>query len=455
MEAWRDLSPYTGDLTADEEAWLQRLSKLKASDFVISLTDKRGQDEQVIIERQRDGQWWAGRYIGALSFKGRRLVIAPRLGVPVIETWLDQILGILAMPTSARHDPGETFIAKLLARVWCRAMDAATRHGLPMLRLPSQHEGVFVRGRLDVPRTIALRSEGREAVGSLTYDRSLMHPATRAIVCAERALGSMVPDTAEWRTERVRQVLPPLRAAVGSRPRLPTEHELSHVRYTPITKPFERAAQLSHRIASRLGYGVSHEDGRDEGILIDVAELWELFVLNCLRRSLPPTLQLDHGTHADRSDHFMRSLDGDKEIGKLKPDLLIRARDTVFAVLDTKYKRLRDSPERPRGIDPGDLYQIAAYSLRYSPDWGAALLYPLSEDSSNGEASYAERYGPWRSEAGTISFRRLPVDVSGCRAALSQLFNARAVDSDGHDRSEGGPKLEPALPTRTAAGQMR
>ena len=246
-----------------------------------------------------------------------------------------------------------------------------------MLRLPSRHEGVFVRGRLDVPRTIALRGEGREAIGSLTYDRSLTHPATQAIVCADRVLGSMIPDTAEWRTERVRQVMPPLRGAVGARPRLPTEHELSRVRYTPITKPFERAAQLSHRIASRLGYGVSAEDGRDEGLLIDVAELWELFVLNCLRRALPPTLELEHGTQADHSDYFMRSLDGSKEIGKLKPDLLIRSGDAVFAVLDTKYKRLQDSPERPRGIEPGDLYQIAAYSLRYRPSWGAALVYPI------------------------------------------------------------------------------
>lgn len=428
METWRDLSPYMGELTAEEQAWLQRLSRLSVDDFVISLADNEGRDGQPIIECQRDGHWWAGRYIGAVTFEGRRLVIAPRLGIPVIEAWLDQILGILAMPASARHDPRETFIVRLLARVWCRAIDAATRHGLPMLRLPSQHEGVFVRGRLDVARTISLRSEGREAVGSFTHDRSLVHPATRAIVCADRALGSMISDAAEWRTERVRQVLPPLRVAVGARPRLPTEHELSRVRYTPITKPFERAAQLSHRIASRLGYGVSQEDGRDEGILIDVAELWELFVLNCLRRALPPTLQLEHGTHANHSDYFMRSLDGDKEIGRLKPDLLIRAGDAVLAVLDTKYKRLKDSLERPRGIEPGDLYQIAAYSLRYRPSWGAALLYPLAEDSSDGETSYAELYGPWQSEAGTISFERLPIDVSGCRAALSALLSAHAYD---------------------------
>jgi 5-methylcytosine-specific restriction enzyme subunit McrC len=427
VDAWRDLSPYAGELTDDDHAWLKRLSAFTATDFVISLSDEEREEDQPIVELQRDGRWWAGRYVGAFTFEGRRLVIEPRLGISVIEAWLDQILGILALPASARHDPHETFMVRLLARVWCRTMDAATRHGLPLLRLPSRHEGAFVRGRLDVPATIALRGQGREAVGSLTHDRSLAHPATRAIVCADRALGSQIPDTAEWRTDRVRQVLPPLRAAVGARPRLPTTHELSRVRYTPITRPFARAADLSHRIASRLGYGVSDEEGRDEGILIDVAELWELFVLNCLRRVLPSGLQLDHGTRADRSEYFMRSVDGTREIGRLKPDLLIRADEKVIAVLDAKYKRLQDSPQRPRGIEPADLYQIAAYALRHGPDQGAALLYPLPPDSTDVEPSYAERHGPWRSEAGDISFRRLPVDVDGCCSALSSLLPAGAV----------------------------
>ncbi len=421
--AWRDLSPYEGELTNGDREWLERLSALRVQDFVVSLGEKEWHEHEPVVERRRDGRWCAGRYIGALTFEGRRIVIEPRLGVPVIEAWLEQILGILALPASARHDPSETFLVRLLARVWCRAIDHATRHGLPLLRLSSRHEGVFVRGRLDVPRTIALRSEGREALSSLTHDRSLAHPATRAIVCADRALGSLSSDTGEWRTDRVHQILPPLRAAVGVRPRLPSGYELARVRYTPITRPFEHAAQLSHRIASRLGYGVSDKGGRDEGILIDVAELWELFVLNCLRRALPPHLQLEHGTRADRGDCFMQNVDGTKEIGRLKPDLLVREGERAFAVLDAKYKRLQDSPQRPRGIEPADLYQIAAYALRYRPAWGSALLYPFPPDGDGSAgSSYAERYGPWHVEAGPISFRRLPVGVSACSAALSTLL---------------------------------
>lgn len=416
---WRDLSPYPGELTPEDHDWLQRLSRRDIQDFVIRVGSDDEEDEQSpIVERRSDGRWWAGRYIGALTFEGRRLIIEPRLGVTVIEAWLDQIFGLMATPASAQHAQTESFIVRLLARLWCRTIDAATRHGLPLLRLLRNHEGLFVRGRFDVAHTTTLMGEGRETIASITHDRSLSHPVTRAIVCADRALGTLLTDSAEWRTERVRQTLPPLRGAVGARPRLPSLYELSRVRYTPITLPFRRAAILSHRIASRLGYGATDDEGNEEGILVDVAELWELFVLNCIRQTTPGGLRVEHGTHARRRDFFLRSADGEHEIGRLKPDILVLDGEEIVAVIDAKYKLLVNSRERPTGVDPADLYQIVAYSMRFKPAGVAALVYPMPNATDDLKRSDAERYGPWRSEGHEIVFARLPTDVNGCREAL-------------------------------------
>jgi 5-methylcytosine-specific restriction enzyme subunit McrC len=416
---WRDLSPYPGELTPEDHDWLKRLSRRDIRDFVIRVGSDGEVDEwSPIVERRYDGRWWAGRYIGALTFEGRRLVIEPRLGVTVIEAWLDQIFGLMATSASAQHAQTESFIVRLLARLWCRTIDAATRHGLPLLRLPRNHEGLFVRGRFDVARTATLLSEGRETIASITHDRSLSHPVTRAIVCADRALGTLLTDSAEWRTERVRQTVAPLRGAVGARPRLPSLHELSRVRYTPITLPFRRAAILSHRIASRLGYGATNDEGNDEGILVDVAELWELFVLNCVRQIAPAGLRVEHGTTARRRDFFLRSADGEHEIGHLKPDILVLDGEHVTAVIDAKYKQLVNSRERPRGVDPADLYQIVAYAMRFKPAGGSALVYPKPTETNELDQSHAERYGPWHSEGHDIVFARLPTDVNGCREAL-------------------------------------
>jgi hypothetical protein len=78
----------------------------------------------------------------------------------------------IAPPVSACHTGTETFIVRLLARLWCRAVDNSTRHGLPLLRLPCSHEGLFVRGRLDRRRTIRFVSEGQTASG-IGHARSL------------------------------------------------------------------------------------------------------------------------------------------------------------------------------------------------------------------------------------------------------------------------------------------
>jgi 5-methylcytosine-specific restriction enzyme subunit McrC len=422
---FRDLSPCEEQLSADDDAWLEEVANVDPLAYRIGVDADRVEDERLpLVERGQDGRWWAGRFIGSITVQGRRLVVEPRLGIGVIEEWLDQAFGLAAPPASARQVESETFILRLLARLWCRSVDNATRHGLPLLRLARGHEGLYMRGRLDLRRTIQLIGEGRERIASTTHDRSLAHPATRAIVCAERALGERLTATAEWRTERVRQVLPHLRAGVGSRPRLPTLHEISRVRYTPITLPFKKTALLSHRIASRLGYSATDEQGNAEGILVDVAELWELFVLNCTRHALPVGMRVEHGTQAGRRDFLLRSSRAEKEMGRLKPDVLVLEGESIAAVIDAKYKRLFNSRERPNGVEQADLYQLVAYSMRFEPTAFAALAYPKSEDSVEPQTSTAERFGPWRADEQTFVFERLPTDAAGCRRVLGDLLAA-------------------------------
>jgi 5-methylcytosine-specific restriction enzyme subunit McrC len=421
-----DLSPYPGELSAGDDEWLSKVAQIDPRSYRIGIGGDPQDDDGwlPLIERGRDGRWWGGRFIGSMTVEGRRIVIRPRLGLETVEAWLDQAFGLVAPPASARHDETETFIARLLARLWCRAVDNATRHGLPLLRLPRSHEGAFVRGRLDIRKTLHLLAEGQLHVASVTYDRSLDHPGTRALVRAERALAERLAGTAEWRTERVRQVMPHLRAAVGSRPKLPTAFELARVRYTPITLPFKQAALLSHRIASKLGYSATDQSGTAEGILVDVAELWELFVLNCARRAVPPGFRIEHGTTAGRRDYLLRSEETSSGMGRLKPDVLVLLENQVTAVIDAKYKRLAFSRERPNGVDQADLYQLAAYASQYEPKHIAALVYPYDRDA---EAARAETHGPWRGAGTTFLFRRLPTESTACQHQLASLLSTGAT----------------------------
>lgn len=218
----------------------------------------------------------------------------------------------------------------------------------------------------------------------------------------------------------MRRILPRLVGAVGARPRPPSDQSLARIRYTPITRPFKEVAQLSARIARQQGFSATGEKGKAEGLLLDVAELWELFLLHCTRRAVP-ALRVEHGTTAG-SDSFLlhAAADSHKRMGRLKPDILVRNGEQVVALLDAKYKRLLNYwPERPAGVDRGDLYQLASYLARHDPGGNAVggLLYP--HDAGEDKRATAERESPWRAASeSTVVFERV---ATGEVEAISQI----------------------------------
>jgi 5-methylcytosine-specific restriction enzyme subunit McrC len=428
----RDLSPLDGELTADDHAWLEQVQRhVRASQHVIRLGEADADDdgEDYIVSRDAFGRWWTGRYIGDLSLGDRRLEIRPRLGDVVIEEWLGEVLNLVAVPDTAARQHSDSFIARLMGAVWCRAVDQASRHGPPSFRRNHHHQGFYVRGRLDVRGTARLRASGSPHVASTQSYRDLNNDVSRTLVAAERVLTARIGHD-HWRTPRVDEMLPWLRSAVGARPRLPARPALRRIRYTPITRPFKAVAELSWRLAQLQGYTASSEQGKSEGLLVDVAELWELFVVKCIERALP-ALRVEHGTRPGVQTTWLLSslTDGRAGLGRLKPDILAYDGTQTALVADAKYKRLKDRrPDRLQGVDRADLYQLTSYLARYSPGGEALgmLVYPRDDEQES--LATAEAKGPWRLQAGgEVRFIRLGVRLEDAVSELRELFDERAA----------------------------
>ena len=215
--------------------------------------------------------------------------------------------------------------------------------------------------------------------------------------------------------------MPRLLGATGPRPALPTRRELDAVRYTPITLRYRRVAELSWQIARHRGLRAAATGEGSDGMLIDIAELWELFLVHCARRAVGAAAVV-HGTRLTRPEPLLHStIDPSRTLGRLYPDLLVGPPAASHAVIDAKYKMLRD----PRGVDREDLYQLNAYLTAHgdtSPRTIGALAYPAFDDEVRSDA---ERHGPWRSPTGhQLHFIRLPIDEVACVSALSQLIDA-------------------------------
>lgn len=416
-----DLSPRTAADTA-EDAWLTRLAeRLQDDDHVLRLTGGTGRsddEDAPALARGPDGNWWAGRFIGELRFEGRELRIEPRLGIDVIGAWLAHALNLNIVPKAATAASQGPLIVQLIDRVWSAAVADAARHGGPRLRRTSHHDHVFVRGRLDAAATVRHRAARRPLVATTRTERDLDNPVSRVLVLADRALRSLLPAKPTWRPSLTGDVLSQLRGTVGAQPTLPELDELCRVRYSPITRRYASVALLSHEIARRHGHLTSASRDDASGVLIDVAELWELFLVHCARRAFGPA-RVEHGTAERQGAYLLRSeTTGERHLGRLKPDLLIRTPTGVLqAVIDAKYKRLRSWQGSPSGVDRGDLYQLTSYLSGHEVPLGA-LMYPPHDT----DQAAAEQHGPWLTREGQCAvFARLPSAASDTTRALESL----------------------------------
>jgi 5-methylcytosine-specific restriction enzyme subunit McrC len=404
--------------THEEDAWLAELVReTDAVALTIRVAASNAADEpEPILRRELDG-WRAGRFVGELLRGGRVLEIRPRLGVETLAAWAGAALNLRIIARAAEHRGTAALIAELLAATWRSAVVEAARHGPPGLRAEQAHVGAHARGRLHVPRTLGLRAARRPLIASVDRPKHIDNPVARAIVLADRVLDRRLARPG-WRGERIEELLPRLHAATGQRPALPARRELDRVRYTPITLPYRRAAELSWEIARHHGLRATATGEKSEGLLIDVAELWELFLLHCARRAYG-SANVTHGTRLRDAWRLLRSVSHPAAtLGRLYPDIVVGPPERPTAVIDAKYKPLVD----PRGVDREDLYQLTSYlSARptYPPPAGLLAYHRYAADD---RTARAEERGPWRSTQGhTISFLRLSVDEAGCVAALSAL----------------------------------
>lgn len=428
----RDCSPLQPQPTTEEAQWLRKIgTNVQAKDLVIPLSYER--DDRInepIVYCAWDGTWWAGRYVGSLSCEGHRLTIEPRFGLSTLRNWISEATSVVLTESPGQLRQDESFIIQLLATVWAQGFIAAARHGLPALRRDVATRSSTVRGRLDVRSSLRLIASGGCEMVSIRSERSLAHAASDAIVSAYGVLRRWLPDE-KWLPQRAKELLPHLIAVTGSRPRVPTKAELDRIRYTPITVGFAPVAELSRQIANRRGLSADIEaKGTTKGVMLDVAELWEMYVLNTLRKAAAP-LSVKHGTRERMTSRkLLRSDVSGEEIGTLIPDAILYQHGEVLGIIDAKYKPIHPSFNAPIGPQREDLYQIAAYLRRYATSTNASTLGVLAypHDPSTPTVSFVESHSPWCLPDGKkVIFVALSHDSVEATRKLQRIFHSEKI----------------------------
>jgi 5-methylcytosine-specific restriction enzyme subunit McrC len=397
----RDCSPIPITKREDED-WLRKLVlHAKPPEMLLRLARQADEpvEEPIASFEASTGTWWAGRYIGEIQFEGRTLRIEPRFGMPALMRWLTAIWGVRLIDSQGTYEQQRIWLWLVIAHLWAGRVVAAAKHGLPFRRIETVHYGRALRGRLLSRQTALLRTVADHQLASVTRTR-VVDPVLGGILLGafERlrlALGSR-GEKNYWLPERGRTVVDDLQAALGARGGITTIDNQT-VRYSPMTEAYRPAIDLSLSIlARRPRMASSSGSGKAFGILLDMAEIWELYVAKLLQISLPG-LRVHHTGRAVEHIRSLLTADGD-EFGSLRPDLIISDHKGRFrAIADAKYKTTRINAINRTGIITEDLYQLTAYLSGFGEPASRLdgfLIYP-----GDAEGQVARRLAPrnpWR-----------------------------------------------------------
>jgi 5-methylcytosine-specific restriction enzyme subunit McrC len=368
----------------DEEEWLRKLVlAAKPADMLLHFGHLRTEsdDEPIASFDAATGTWWSGRYAGEVEFEGRTLRIEPRFGMPALMKWLTTIWGVRLLESKGKYEHERIWLWLVIAYLWTGRLLVAAKHGLPFRRVDTVHHGRALRGRLLPRETALLRAVDRDRLASVTRTR-MVDPVIGGILLSafERlrvALGSHGGRN-YWLPERGRTIVEDLQAALGRRAGL-VMSQGETIRYSPMTESYRPAIELSLSIIERRPRMASTGgQGKAFGILLDMAEIWELYVSKVLQTSLPGLTV----NHTGRLTEHLCSLlhSGGEEFGSLKPDMVIFDRQRrCRAVADAKYKNTRINFANRTGILREDLYQITAYLAAFGnplAELDGFLIYP-------------------------------------------------------------------------------
>lgn len=137
---------------------------------------------------------------------------------------------------------------------------------------------------------------------------------------------------------------------------------IENIRYTRLSEPYKPVMELSKKILSdRKAEATSDNDStNDVSYFIDIAELWEIYLLKLLQNNLPS----EYNVYSPNANYGTNLLaDNMREI---RPDILIEKNGRVLMIIDAKYKNYTCfGKTSDYGVHRNDLYQMSTYLYHY------------------------------------------------------------------------------------------
>jgi len=383
------------DCNAFDSKWndtLRYYAEQNETVSVFNISAKKKPDEPLITYNYLDKRWYAGRYIGNVSFTFGKtdysIHIKPRFGDTVLLQMFEELFNIkfASGNTSFKTTDNAYYLKLLISFIWLQKLANANRHGLPRIKCLTTNESFSVKGRLLLRPSIAPMHKTGKVVSARkeqVFDPLVIKLLYQAycILMKDYQLGLLkIPANALDAIQNIENQNP------GNR--FVSQYEYQSIKYHPIYQNFRDVVDFSWQIIqAQPGYSSNNTKANISGFFLDMAEIWEAYVRAIIKNHYQPQgWQIAESQYTVYSERFYGR--------KIVPDIVLKKGDD-YCVFDAKYK---DMQYRPGfiDVDRSDFFQIHTY-ISYLQTKGnvmlGGLLYPATANHGGVEITPAQLYG--------------------------------------------------------------
>ena len=344
-------------------------------------------------------QRYAGKYISVNNFvgviqtpKGHQVQILPKIDLGRDENDADEVNSFkqtkkifLKMIRTLRDIPIKHLdttnlkteklpIFEIFISMYLQEAMILAKRGLKSAYQEHEDNLRFYKGKLMVSEQIKRNTAHKERFYMRYDEYDLNRPENRLIKSTLLKLMSLSAN--EQNQKEIRQILTFFELV---EPSPNYERDFSLVKKDRTVKDYEMILQWSKVFLLNQSFSTFTGRSQSWALLFPMETVFESYVAQELRKvcaDTPWTISVQ-----DREQWLF---DYPNHKFRLKPDIVIRKDDGSQIILDTKWKSLTDNERMNYGISQSDMYQMYAYSKKYtrtgddSPDvW---LLYPVNSE---------------------------------------------------------------------------
>jgi 5-methylcytosine-specific restriction endonuclease McrBC regulatory subunit McrC len=267
----------------------------------------------------------------------------------------------------------------LLAVLWKSMLNSALTTGqIPKTYIDEHKNLKTYRGRLDIHQNIrnnlVNQSKFYCTYRKLSMDNTINRAVRHAFrVLRDKGLSGILADMSAF-DQRLE--------SFGVKDIVSDPKDLDNIRYTRMNAVYQPVVNLCKTIINNDASSFEGREKKNVSYMIDVAELWELYLLRLLQRNLPP----DYFVYSPNSVLGDYLLEGEMRI--VRPDILIEKDGKVVLIIDAKYKRYSQIGKTGTymiNVQRDDLYQMNTYLYHYGRGRRVAGVFTSPVEESDSE----------------------------------------------------------------------